>query len=435
MPSSYTLIRGGQVLTLDPRLGALPRGDVLVDGDRIAALGADLDPPGGATVIDAEQMLVMPGLVDNHRHLWVTLLRGFSVDHSFHDYFQQVLMRLSPRLTPDDVYLGCLLGAYEALDTGVTTILDWNHGTNTPDHAHAAVRALRESGIRAVFGYSSPATGFFRADSTPAPGDLDAVWQAVKDDPLVGLAVGTRNPETADEAGLGRIADDIGHARRLGVPVTLHTGFGGGRSAPGWLSEQDLLGPDTNLVHGNAFTTEELRLVAGAGGWLTISPDTELQMGLGAPALRAILDAGLRPTVSVDVVAAAAGDLRTQLRLLLQTQRMLDHAAGREGPLLPWRDGLAYVTTNAAASLGLAGTVGTLTPGAAADLVLIDLTAPALAPIAAPELAALAAPAAAVDTVLVAGRVVKRAGRLVDVDLTGLRRRAGEASQRLLSAD
>jgi 5-methylthioadenosine/S-adenosylhomocysteine deaminase len=432
VPNSYTLIRGGQVLTLDPELGSLPSGDVLVDGDRIAAVGPHLDPPEGATVIDAGQMLVAPGLVDNHRHLWVTLLRGFSVDHSFHDYFQQVLLGISPRLTPDDIYYGCLLGAYEALDTGVTTILDWNHGAGTTDHALAAVRALRESGIRARFGYSSPATGFFQADATPTTAELDTVWQAVRDDPLVGFAVGTRNPETADEAGLRRIADDIGHARRLGVPVTMHTGFGGGRSAPGWLSEQDLLGPETMLVHGNAFTPDELRLVAEAGGWLTVSPDTELQMGLGAPPLRAMLDAGLRPTVSVDVVAAAAGDLRVQLRLLLQTQRMLDHAAGRDGPLLPWRDALAYVTTNAAASLGLAGTAGTLAPGAAADLVLIDLTAPSLAPIGAPELAALAAPAAAVDTVLVAGRVVKRAGRLVDVDLPALRSRTHEASHRLL---
>src|SRR5690606_9282590 len=127
----YTLIRGGQVLTLDPQRGELSRGDVLVQGDQIVDVAPNLNLPGPGQVVDAEGMVVAPGLVDNHRHLWATLLRAYSADHSFGDYFGQVLLTVSPRLTPDDVYLGCLLGAYEALNTGVTTVLDWNHGTNT----------------------------------------------------------------------------------------------------------------------------------------------------------------------------------------------------------------------------------------------------------------------------------------------------------------
>ena len=150
------------MLTLDPQLGELPRGDVLIHGDQIVQVAPNLNLPGPGEIIDAEGMVVAPGLVDNHRHLWATLLRGFSADHSFGDYFGQVLLTVSPKLTTDDVYLGCLLGAYEALNTGVTTVLDWNHGTNTLDHALSAVTALRDSGIRALFGYSSPA-----ADSAP----------------------------------------------------------------------------------------------------------------------------------------------------------------------------------------------------------------------------------------------------------------------------
>ena len=378
---NYTLIRGGHVLTLDPQLGELPRGDVLILGDQIVQVAPNLNLPGPGEIIDAEGMVVAPGLVDNHRHLWATLLRGFSADHSFGDYFGQVLLTVSPKLTTDDVYLGCLLGAYEALNTGVTTVLDWNHGTNTRDHALSAVTALRDSGIRALFGYSSPAADSVRADAPPSVIDLDAVYGMVEYDPLVGMAVATRNPESADTAGLQRIADDVAQARRLGVPVTLHTGFGSGRSAPQWLADEGLLGPDMTLVHGNAFTPAELALIAGAGAWVSVSPDTELQMGLGAPPLRAMLDAGVRPTVSVDVVTAADSDLRVQLRLLLQTQRMLDHAAGLGGPLLPYSAALAYVTGHAAASLGLDDRIGVLAPGRQADLVLIDLADPGLAPV------------------------------------------------------
>jgi 5-methylthioadenosine/S-adenosylhomocysteine deaminase len=432
-PHDYTLIRGGHVLTLDPQLGDLPDGDILVDGDRIVAVAPHIDPPDGrVSTIDATRMIVAPGLIDNHRHLWVSLLRGYSGDHTFGDYFRQVLLSISPRLRPDDVYLGCLLGAYEALDTGVTTVLDWNHGTYTREHALAAVRALRESGIRGTFAYSSPAADSMRPVAPPTAADLDAVQREVRLEPRLGLAVATRNPETADEAALRRIADDIGYARDRGVPVTLHTGFGTGRSAPQWLSGHGLLGPDTMLIHGNAFTVEDLRLIAEAGAWLTISPDTELQMGLGAPPLRPMIEAGLRPTVSVDVVAAATGDLRVQLRLLLQTQRLLDHTAGRVGPILPWEATLPYATTNAAASLGLAGAVGRLAPGLQADLVLIDRAHPCLVPTVTPMLAMLVAPAAAIDTVLVAGRVVKRHGSLTGVDLPALHHRAEEASRRLL---
>lgn len=426
-----TLIRGGHLLTFDPRLGELPRGDILLQGDTIAQVGERIQAHGRRlTVVDAGDKIVLPGLIDNHRHLWVTLLRGFSADHSFDDYFAQVLFGVSPRLTPDDVYLGCLLGAYEALNTGVTTVLDWNHATYTREHALAAVRALHDSRVRAVFAYSSPAADSTRPDAPPSVDDVAAVRDAIRDHPLLSLAIATRNPEWADEAQLGRIADDVRLARSLDAIVTLHSGFGG-RSAAGWLAEQGLLDPAVTFVHGNAFPPTDLRLIADAGAWISVSPETELQMGLGAPPLRAMLAAGLLPTVSVDVVAAAAGDLREQLRLLLQTQRMLDHAAGVGVPLLPAASMLPYVTGNAAGSLGLAGRVGALSPGFQADLVLINRADPSVLPAPAPA-AVLFARASAVDTVFVAGRMVKRHGRLLGVDLHRLRLRAEAARRRLL---
>lgn len=345
-----------------------------------------------------------------------------------------MLLTISPLLTTDDVYLGCLLGAYEALNTGVTTVLDWNHGTNTRDHALSAVTALRDSGIRAVFGYSSPAADSVRHDAPPTVADLDAVQSVVQTDPLVSLAIATRNPAQADAQGLQRIADDITQARQRGIPVSMHTGFGVGISAPQWLDSQGLLGPELTLIHGNSFTPSEMALIAGAGAWISASPDTELQMGIGAPPLRAMLDAGVGPTVSVDVVTAADGDLRVQLRMLLQTQRMLDHAAGLPGPLLAWEATLPFVTANAAASLGLGGQIGRLAPGMQADLVLINKNDPGVAPVISATMALLTAPTSAIDTVMVGGEIVKSGGQLVAGDLGWLRAAVEQARDNLLSA-
>lgn len=430
----YKLIRGGRVLTLDPQLGELDRADVLIQGSQIVNIAANLNLPGPGEILEAEGMIVAPGLVDNHRHLWGTLLRGFSADHTFNDYRSQVLLSISPHLTTDDVYIGCLLGAYEALNSGVTTILDWNHGANTLNHAFAAVTALRDSGIRGLFGYSSPASDNLRADAPPTVADLDAVYGMVEYDPRVGMAIATRNPEWADAAGLARIVDDVAQARRLGVPVTLHTGFGGGISAPQWMASEGLLGPDVTLIHGIAFTPADLALIASAGAWMSVSPDTEMQMEMGAPPLRAMLDAGVSPTVSVDVVTASDGDLRVQLRMLLQNQRWRDFADGHSGPMLSYASTLPYVTSNAAASLGLGDEIGRLAPGRKADIILINTADPALAPATDAVLALLTAPASAIDTVLVDGHVVKRNGALNAGNLGWLRDAARQARNRLLSS-
>jgi 5-methylthioadenosine/S-adenosylhomocysteine deaminase len=436
--SRLKLVKGGYVLTMDSRLGDLPTGDVLIDGDRIVHVAAriDGDPAAQAERIDASGMIVMPGLVDNHRHMWESLIRGFSANHTFNQYFQQVLFGISPRLTPDDVFLGNLLSAYESLDSGITTILDWSHGTNTHEHALAAIGGLRESGSRAVFAYGSPASNSGRPDSPPTPGQVRAAHTLLEGDPLVDLAVATSNPETSD---MGRVSADIALARELGVGVTLHA-FGTTRpSAPERLQAAGLMGSDLTFIHCNSFTPDDFALVAAHGAHVSSSPEVEMQMGLGAAPLTRMLASGLHPTVSVDIVPAVGGELFTQLRFILQTQRMLDHQAAQQSgtPLtsLPvtTRDVLPYATTHPAASLGLADEIGSLTPGKQADVILVNALDLNLF-LAEPSAALVsAAHPGNVDTVLVAGRIVKRHGRLVGVDLAPLRRAARLANQRLLA--
>jgi len=151
------LLRGGHVLTMDPGLGDLFGGDVLVEDDRIAAVGHDLDA-SEAEVVDATGCIVMPGFVDSHRHTWETVIRGIAPDVSLGGYFDIVLDQLAPAYRPEDVYAGNYLGSLEAIDAGITTLLDWSHISNSPEHADEAIRGLADAKLRAVYCHGNPNT-------------------------------------------------------------------------------------------------------------------------------------------------------------------------------------------------------------------------------------------------------------------------------------
>src|ERR1700745_3602464 len=112
--TTRTLIRGGMVFSADPAIGELARGDVLIEDERIAAVGPDL-PAAGARIVDASRQIVMPGLVDTHRLLWQWALRQIATDWSLDQYVEQMLFGIGHRFTPEDVYAGTLLGAIEVL--------------------------------------------------------------------------------------------------------------------------------------------------------------------------------------------------------------------------------------------------------------------------------------------------------------------------------
>jgi 5-methylthioadenosine/S-adenosylhomocysteine deaminase len=296
-----------------------------------------------------------------------------------------------------------------------------------------AISLPQESGIRAVFGYAQPASNP-NPDSPPTPDDVRAAHALLQDDPLVDLAVAAGSPEFMD---IGRVAADIALARELGVRITMHALGGPAGSSPRLLDDIGLMGSDLTFIHCNAFTREDFELVAAHGAHISSSPEVEMQMGLGAAPLALMLASGIDPTVSVDIVAAVGGELFTPLRFFLQTQRMFDHREALENgaplPALPilTRDVLPYATTHAAASLGMADRVGSLTPGKQADITLVDTRDLNLL-LAEPSAALVqAANPGNVDTVLVGGRIMKRDKRLVGVDLAPLRRQARRANRRL----
>src|SRR5512147_2287183 len=153
-----TLLKNGIVLSLDKKIGNFMKADVLIEGSQIAAVGPNLEAEG-AEMIDASKMIVMPGFIDTHRHVWEGILRNIGTDVPLEgdaSYLAFILNTLAPVYRPEDAYVGNLVGLYGAIDAGITTILDWSHIQATREHADAVIKALQESEIRAVFAYGYP---------------------------------------------------------------------------------------------------------------------------------------------------------------------------------------------------------------------------------------------------------------------------------------
>lgn len=434
MSKSRIVIRNGQVVTMDPAVGILPKGDVLIEDGRIAAVAPEL-PAVDAEEIDGLGHIVAPGLIDTHRHTWQTQMRAICADWTLIDYFFGIRLSVSPAYTADDVYLGNRLGALEALNAGVTTILDFSHCNNTPEHSDAAVKGLRDTSIRAVFAY-----GFF--DSSPmAPQHFTDHTQRIADFERVAAM---HFPATDDLLTLGVALTEVGlvplrctkaeveAARARDALIVCHTGSVW--SMPTGIAELDaagLLGPEQVHVHCNALSEADWDILGRARAKLSISPETELNMGMGRLAFRAAAQRGIKPTLSADVMSLNSGDLFHQLRMALAFKRWADtedlNLAGSDPTQVSTTaaQALEWVTVNPAEAIRLQDRVGSITVGKRADLILVGGSGisqhPHIDPVGT---LAFQTSAADVRTVLVDGKVVKRDGVLQGVDLAELTSRA-----------
>lgn len=440
-----TLITGAYLVTLDRELGEIPGGEVLIEGDAIAAVGTGLGVTD-AEVLDASGSIVVPGFVDTHRHTWQTCFRGVCADWTLRDYFRGVRQRISPNCAAEDVYAGNWVGALEALDAGVTTILDFSHCMNTPEHADAALAGLRDAGIRALFGYGyfpapTEATPFAEHEMRIADARRIREDELASDESLVTMGIAlTETGLLPFDATLAEIAS----AREMEVPVVLHTGCSWGSPVTEGIPElahHGLLGPEQVHVHCNTLDERDFDRLAEADCKISASPETELQMGMGHPVISRALARGMRPSLSCDVISSNSGDMFAQMRLGLQFERAManDVHIGRntmvETLTLGTRDALEWGIANGAHAIGMEDRIGSITPGKQADLAVIGGSRLNMIPTADPVGTLVQqANSSNVDHVLVAGRFVKRDGALVGVDLDRARRLAEESSQRVLAA-
>lgn len=434
------LITHTAVVSLDPAVGTLPDADILITDGRIAAIGPDLQVDD-AERIDGSGTVAIPGFVDTHRHTYQTVIRGMMASGTLGDYFGTVLLGLSPRFTSEDMFAGNLLGSYEALNAGVTTVVDWCNSATTPEHADAAIAGLQEAGIRAMFAYGTGSGMEWLANSRLThPADAKRAKEAYcsSTDQLLTFALALRGPIGLDPL-INKADFDL--ARELDSRITVHAGM----RLPGipngevrLLHAEGLLGSDLTIVHGNETDDEELDWLAEAGATVSVAAYVELVMGHGVPPTARLLAHGLRPSLSTDVACAVPGDMFTQMRTALAQGRGAQLPASPTEyftPTVNAEEVLRFATIDGAAACGLEDRIGTLTVGKEADIVLIRSdsinTIPCDDPVA---IVVTAADTSNVDTVLVRGRVVKRNGRLVDVDMTRLRRLGQEARDRVTAA-
>jgi 5-methylthioadenosine/S-adenosylhomocysteine deaminase len=439
------LLRGGHVVTMDRRLGELAGADVLIEGSTISDVGQRIEVED-AEIVDVAGHVVMPGFIDTHRHTWQTPFRGVCADWTLEDYFRGIRMSISPNCSAEDVYAGNHVGALEALDAGVTTILDFSHCNNTPEHADGALQGLRDAGIRAMFAYGyypAPTAVPVFTEHEQRLADARRIREQLLsgDDGLVTMGV------ALTEVGLlpfEQTVAEVRSARELGVPSVLHTGCYWGSLATEGIPELDhhgLLSAEQIHVHCNTLDDRNFRRLADNDCKVSSSPETEIQMGMGHPVIRRALQLGMRPSLSCDVISSNSGDMFSQMRIGLQFERCMRNDTFNARNLMPdpldltVRDALRWGTANGAHAMGLEHRIGSLTPGKQADIIVIGGRRLNMVPMTDPVgcIVAQANPSN-VQHVLVGGRFVKRDGELVGVDLAHAIDLAQTASERVLGA-
>jgi 5-methylthioadenosine/S-adenosylhomocysteine deaminase len=440
MPNEL-LIKGGHVVTMDPALGDQPDSDVLVRDGVIAEVGPGLEATtADAEVIEANGRLVIPGLVDTHRHVWQGAIAGFTPQMTGAGYGPAVLTGIAPKHSAEDVYAGTLWGALQALDAGITTIADWAHNLQSAEYADADLRGLQESGIRGYFLYGGPGPA---SDDPNPPHPLDA--RRMRDEQF---AAGTNGRLRMGMALRGpcftsaeRNAEDFAFARELGLPISLHVGMAGTADAVTTLEQFGLLGADVNYAHGNMLTDKELDLIAASNGTLSITPSTDMLMQFGTfPGTGRALGRGIMSGFGVDTICSAGTDLFSEMRLALAAERSRANAAAlARGEAvatvdLHQRDMLRLATLDGARVWDLDDEVGSLTPGKQADIAIVDMRSPHLDGFGDPvAVMVLGAGPADVETVIVGGDVVKRNGQLVGAHVERARQLMHETQDRLRS--
>jgi 5-methylthioadenosine/S-adenosylhomocysteine deaminase len=431
------VFRNGLVLTMDDAHTVLPGADVLVVDGRIAEVGVGLTAPDGAEEIDATGGILMPGMIDTHRHMWQTAMRGYGADWTLTQYFVWYYLESGKLFRPEDIYAGNLLAAIEAIDAGVTTTVDWSHGLQTIDHADAAVDALEAVPGRFVLGYGNIQQGPWEWATSPEFQDF--YRRRFDGGKMAGFQLAF--DVTGDPAFPEKAAFEA--ARELGVPVTTHAGVWGATNDDGirLMHENGFMGPSNVYVHAATLSTDSYHRIAATGGSVSVSTESEQSAGQGYPPTWQLRRHGIPVSLSMDTSVWWSGDLFSAMRSTLGADRSREHleAHAKQETVTHARlraeQVVDWATRGGAKALGMDATVGALTPGRQADVVLIKNDAsPVMFPVLHPYgHVAFQAQRGDVHTVLVGGRVVKRDGRLVDVDLAAARSKVGATVDHLRS--
>lgn len=427
--SGHYLIRGACVVSMDETIGVRERCDILVKDGLIQAVEPELDPAGVAEVLEADGMIAMPGMIDTHTHMWNSLHRGLPAP-----YFE-LSARLGPHYRPGDSYNAVLLASVQALASGITTLHNYAHNNQSPEHTDAEIQAMLDSGARGRFSYAWYQGQ--RPDQQINLSELGRVfsaWNGVEGRLSVGY--GARNdfelvpefPTAAAEPDV--LAGEWRTAREVGMPLVTHAGDTRAGLAPKML-ERGYIERGVLLVHGYYFDADDLRVLADHDISLSTCPLTGQRSYRLLPPVRDFLDAGVGVCYSFDSTYSSGGyDMFRLMRAAVDSEsvRLREHVA------LSHLASLRASTIDAAEALGIADEVGSLRPGKRADVVLLR-TGLRVWPVTDPvRMIVDSASPGDVDTVLVGGVLRKRGGVLVGVDEDALRTRARDTLDHVLAA-
>ena len=425
--SSNLIIKGGTLISLDSSVQDGPDIDIHVVDGEIREIGKALKIKG-AEIIDAKGMIVMPGLIETHWHMWNTLLRNMAGDDKEHGYFPMQLAA-GAKFTPDDNAVGVQVSLCEAIYSGVTTIHNWSHNVLTPAYADAEIKAMLSMGVRGRFSY-----GYSRntkKNETVPFEDIKRVkdqWFAKGKRSLIDFGVASKGPLTNS---VDVCIKEWEFARSLGLPITTHLGMYTGQSTGiSALAEAGLLGPDNLLIHCTNASDKEIDAISKSGALVSLSPYTEMRTGFGIPPLVRLMKAKVPLSLSVDTTALSGN--ADMFAVMKAIQNIGDGLPQSEFGISPKRV-LEMATIDGARALGIDHLVGSLSPGKRADILFIRTSDMNMIPATDPvRMVVQAAQPHNVDSVMVDGKFLQRRDALVGVNTRFLREIAQEVSRRVL---
>jgi 5-methylthioadenosine/S-adenosylhomocysteine deaminase len=428
-PKSRILLKGGTIVSMDDKVGDIVKGDLLIEGKTIAAIAPEIKA-ADAQVIDALDTIIVPGLVDCHRHSWEGQLRRINPNSpTLADYMNATHLSFAKAYRPQDHYVGNYLTAMGCIDAGVTTVIDNSHNSRSAAHSDAAVEALFDSGIRAVHASGPPGAGEW---DHQWPQDLERLQKKYfsSADQLVTLRMFS-----------GPIRENWAVARKLGLRIT--TEFQGPQQAAllDPLAADKLVGPDNTFNHCGALPERTWQIIVDSGANIDVCPrsDAQYALGEGVCALQHAWDHGIKPGFSVDNETSYSTDMFMEMRMALYIQRAVAQNrrfSGDQNPPKPLmvRDVLYCATMAGAHCAGLDDKIGSLAPGKQADLIMIRTDAINLYPSNnAIGTVVQAAERSNVDTVIIGGRVRKYRSRVVGLDMVSLKAMIDESRGHLFA--
>ncbi|KAL0264248.1 hypothetical protein SLS55_000195 [Diplodia seriata] len=385
-----TLLENGTVISFDEAsqsLKVLHNTSVLVTGDRIAAIfdsgsSDSTDVPADAERVDATNKIISPGFVDTHRHGWQTAFRTLAPNTTLAEYFFRYGQYTQARsvFTPDDIYYGQLAGIYEALNAGVTSILEHAHGTFSPEASAASLEASIDSGVRMWWCY-----GFSGVDDASiADFKVQAAHPKLAATPLVqyGMAYdgwsSAKPEEIATVVALARDTPGIAAftTHSLGGPWHVDNG----PSTLAAVASDFLASSPFPIVfsHASFLTPSDAALLRQHDAHVSITPESEMHYGHDHPGPPHAMD---QAALGVDTHFTFSSDIVTQARLWLQTVRRGAYRRTLEGWAIPTTNPMSVnqafllATRNGGRALRR-DDVGVVRVGAVADLVVFDGASP-----------------------------------------------------------